>query len=89
MYREIELITSVENMADAVTDVMKEKYDEPDYWTRLEHQYAGMAMHGLISDSKTLLEFGSARGLSVENSVAIAAKNLAHALVEKMKEESK
>ena len=24
-------------------------YDEPDYWTRLEHQYAGMAMQGLLA----------------------------------------
>ena len=24
-------------------------YEDPDYWTRLEHQYAGMAMQGLKS----------------------------------------
>lgn len=24
------------------------KKDEPDYWTKLEHQYAGMAMQGVI-----------------------------------------
>ena len=24
----------------------------PDYWTRLEHQYAGMAMHGLLSNDR-------------------------------------
>ena len=24
--------------------------EEPDYWTRLEHQYAGMAMQGLCAN---------------------------------------
>jgi hypothetical protein len=24
----------------------------PDYWTRLEHQYAGMAMQGLLSNER-------------------------------------
>ncbi len=23
--------------------------DDPDYWTRLEHQYAGMAMQGILA----------------------------------------
>ena len=44
MYREIELIKSVESMADAVTDVMKEKYDEPGYWEKLRHQAMIAAM---------------------------------------------
>lgn len=30
--------------------------DEPDYWTRLEHQYAGMAMQGLMSCIKQKLQ---------------------------------
>ena len=25
-------------------------YDDPDYWTRLEHQYAGMAMQGICAN---------------------------------------
>ena len=25
---------------------------DPDYWTRLEHQYAGMAMQGLLSNER-------------------------------------
>ena len=53
--------------------------DDPDYWTRLEHQYAGMAMQGIISrvhwpEVKDITEY---------------AVKIAHALVEKMKEERK
>ena len=51
--------------------------DDPDYWTRLEHQAAIAAMQGLISrvhwsEVKDITEY---------------AVKIAHALVEKMKEE--
>ena len=51
-----------------------------DYWTRLEHQYAGMAMQGFIS---------SKRGLNIETDmydIPYYSQMLAHALVEKLKE---
>lgn len=51
-----------------------------DYWTRLEHQYTGMAMQGLIS---------SKRGLNIETDmydIPYYSQMLAHALVEKLKE---
>ena len=51
----------------------------PDYWTRLEHTYAGMAMQGLI--------LTSSKRMGTDQEVAQWAKELAHALVEKMKEE--
>lgn len=64
----------------------------PDYWTRLEHQYAGMAMQGILSNlelfkatAKNAEEFG----LIVPQAVAIDANCFAHTLVEKMKEERK
>ena len=31
------------------------KDDNPDYWTRLEHQYAGMAMQGMIKTYKQMM----------------------------------
>ena len=49
--------------------------DDPDYWTRLEHQYAGMAMQGILS--RQYVDFDKIIEKSVE---------FAHALVEKMKE---
>ena len=48
---------------------------DPDYWTRLEHQYAGMAMQGILS--RQYVDFDKIIEKSVE---------FAHALVEKMKE---
>ena len=51
--------------------------DAPEnYWTRLEHQYAGMAMQGMMAH--TNIDYDEIVDLCVE---------FAHALVEKMKEE--
>ena len=55
-----------------------QKKDEPDYWTRLEHQYAGMAMQGLCMN-----DFCECVGA---DDIATDALAIAHALVEKMKE---
>ena len=55
---------------------------DPDYWTRLEHQYAGMAMQGLVTRGEVL-------GSSVQEiarDIADISCEIAHALVEKMKE---
>ena len=54
------------------------KKDEPDYWTRLEHQYAGMFLQAQIS-------YGEQEGLNTEEMVK-DAMIYAHALVEKYKE---
>ena len=54
----------------------------PDYWTRLEHQYAGMAMQGLVTRGEVL-------GSSVQEiarEIAEISCEIAHALVEKLKE---
>lgn len=45
-----------------------------DYWTRLEHQYAGMAMQGMMAH--TNIDYDEIVDLCVE---------FAHALVEKLK----
>ena len=50
-----------------------------DYWTRLEHQYAGMAMQGMV---RTV---GHDRMYPPEK-IAVYAVACAHALVEKLKE---
>ena len=56
--------------------------DDPDYWTRLEHQYAGMAMQAYIIASH-ISQFSFCEGDMGD------CKNMAHALVQKMKEERK
>ena len=51
--------------------------DEPDYWEKLKHQYAGMAMQGLCANS----EWND----SSWEIIAEDAINAATALVEKLK----
>lgn len=55
-----------------------------DYWTRLEHQYAGMAMQGLMS---ILPHIGGIEGRSKQTEVVDIATIIAHALVEKYRKE--
>ena len=59
--------------------------DNPDYWTRLEHQYAGMAVQGILSNANHALwdRENNAEG------IAKSASAIAHALVEKYKKEKK
>ena len=57
-----------------------------DYWTRLEHTYAGMAMQGMLSCKGFVMELGNIEGMSTEDAMAKAASTIAHALVEKLKE---
>lgn len=52
-----------------------------DYWTRLEHQYAGMAMQGLLSNPSI-----TERELTTRKGIVEDAERLAHALVQKLKE---
>lgn len=64
---------------------------DDDYWTRLEHQYAGMAMQGMLNNSLLttgLLKAGKSHEDFVDE-VTRTALRYAHALVEKMKEERK
>ena len=49
-----------------------------DYWTKLEHQYAGMAMQGLLQSPHL--------NIMQEEPLVGMASSIAHALVEKMME---
>ena len=59
----------------------KLKGSNPDYWTKLEHQYAGMAMQGILANP----EYPDKSW----DLVAADAAKAAHALVEKYKKEEK
>lgn len=65
------------------------KKDEPDYWTKLEHQYAGMAMQGILMNEKMQIDLHKAFGKDEFMDVTISelAADIAHALVEKLKED--
>lgn len=54
-----------------------------DYWTRLEHRYAGMAMQGLMSYVKQITP---KEGRSFCDEIVDISFKVAHALVEKYKE---
>ena len=61
--------------------------EDPDYWTRLEHQYAGMAMQGILSNQDYCKLFlGGNRAGSFAEDISRCASDFAHALVEKYKE---
>ena len=56
----------------------------PDYWTRLEHTYAGMAMQGLMSYVEQITP---KEGRSFCDEIVDISLKVAHALVEKYKKE--
>ena len=58
---------------------------EKDYYTKLEHQYAGMAMQGLCAN---YTEFTKDNDGTLSNTEMITENSrlIAHALVEKLKE---
>lgn len=59
-----------------------------DYWEKLLHQYAGMAMQGLLNNnllSSVLFKTGTTH-VDYINEVVKVAEEYAHTLVEKMKE---
>ena len=65
--------------------------DDPDYWTRLEHQYAGMAMQGILSNPELMKGYTKLAQAPITSGFLndyILAKsvNIAHELVEKLKE---
>ena len=77
----------IEPIKPKIKDVKEKSFPkDEDYWTRLEHQYAGMAMQGLMS---ILPNIGGLKGRTPKDEIVDIATSSAHALVEKMKEERK
>lgn len=60
----------------------------PDYWEKLLHQYAGMAMQGILTNPIGF-ENIRVRGTNIQIETALLASEFAHALVEKIKENEK
>lgn len=56
--------------------------EQPDYWKKLKHQYAGMAMQQMVNHVNAGYEY-------VYEETAIIALNFATALVNRLKEEEK
>ena len=60
-----------------------------DYWEKILHQYAGMAMQGILANIDLLMSLANKKTADypAKYTVAKFAKDCAHALVEKLKEE--
>lgn len=69
---------------DIPKDMPKRKITEPDYWEKLKHQYAGMAMQGILANCNHQLWERET------NSKGIAERSyeIATALVNRLKEDS-
>ena len=67
----------------------KLKGSDPDYWEKILHQYAGMAMQGILANIDLLMSLANKKTADypAKYTVAEFAKDCAHALVEKLKEE--
>ena len=61
--------------------------DDPDYWEKLLHQYAGMAMQGILSNPVIMKNLSEIKDETTTKIVTIFAINYATALVEKLKGE--
>ena len=81
----IEAINDIDSIRCMVEDIREEITNTPDYWTRLEHTYAGMAMQGIVSSYEAMREISKER--DIPQYIANMAFGLAHALVEKYKNE--
>ena len=69
----------IEPIKPKIKDVKEKSFPkDEDYWTRLEHQYAGMAMQGMLQSE----HFSHYE----EDRLAYYACLYAHALVKKLKE---
>lgn len=60
----------------------------PAYWERLKHEYAGMAMQGIVMNEKMQEDLYKAFGKNESMDVTISdfAIDIAHALIQKLKE---
>lgn len=59
----------------------------PDYWEKLKHQYAGMAMQGLLSNPQIWKDWDEEGLVTKDLEAANMADYFATALVEKLKAE--
>ena len=81
---ELKDYTTEELRAELKRRSAEENYT-PDYWTRLEHQYAGMAMQRILCNEIHTKHIP----LSIEakDIIIAASRYIAHALVERYKKE--
>ena len=84
----IEAINDIDSIRCMVEDIHEEITNTPDYWEKLLHQYAGMAMQGILSSDRQFLNilFKGCEGERMMDVIVDNSNTLATALVEKRKE---
>ena len=60
---------------------------EPDYWKKLKHQYAGMAIQGILNSDKILGILGMQKGKELDDMIGDMSVKIATTLVNKLKED--
>ena len=62
--------------------------ENPDYWEKLKHQYAGIAMQGIMANQDLIADIVRKRGLDepIKLGISDLAIQVATALVNKLKE---
>ena len=79
-------INDLDSINCMIQDIHESIYqDSPDYWTRLEHQYAGMAMQGILSNPQIWKDWNEEGLVTKDLEAADMADYFATALVEKLK----
>lgn len=80
-YKEEQL--DFEDLTQGKADVKEKSLskDEPDYWEKLKHQYAGMALQGILSNPEQIALYDI-------DCVGLAVR-MADLLINKLKEEEK
>ena len=78
-----------ENLTEGLTDVKEKSLpkDEPDYWDKLKHQYAGMAMQGILSSDKILGILGIQKGKELDAMISDMSVKIATTLINRLKED--
>lgn len=87
----IDAVNDIDTIARLTEDLYDKYYNnEPDYWEKLKHQYAGMVMQGILSNSLYLQRFMdfSIEGGSLVDDISRCAYDFATALVNRLKEDS-
>lgn len=84
----LDIKTDIQYAENEIDFINIEIQDEPDYWEKLKHQYAGMAMQGILSNPDIRLDFEENEEACVQ-AVARVSIKLATEHVNKLKEEEK
>ena len=90
IHREYQL--DFEDLTQGKADVKEKSLpkDEPDYWEKLKHQYAGMAMQGLLNNNNLLTTLCKGnKEVPICKIVLDNADIIATALVNRLKEKEK